>query len=212
MRQTDGEIVAFSDANCTWSPDSLRLLVARLRRSGGRLHLRAAAHSRRGRRQPGRRLLELRDEAARRRVAARLGHRGKRIDLRRAARRLRRGRSALRPRSLAPVPAGPGRTPRGVRARRPRLGEADALERDRIPAQGAHVRALLADRPPRQDVPSAAGRSTCSRSSRTGCCATGQESSMRAARHLARAVSPRLVLRRGPGCATGRCSPPPWSV
>ena len=27
VRQTDGEIVAFSDANCTWSPDSLRLLV-----------------------------------------------------------------------------------------------------------------------------------------------------------------------------------------
>ena len=27
MRQTDGEIVAFSDANCTWSPDALRTLV-----------------------------------------------------------------------------------------------------------------------------------------------------------------------------------------
>ena len=27
MRQTDGEIVAFSDANCTWSPDALRSLV-----------------------------------------------------------------------------------------------------------------------------------------------------------------------------------------
>jgi cellulose synthase/poly-beta-1,6-N-acetylglucosamine synthase-like glycosyltransferase len=27
VRQTDGEIVAFSDANCTWSPDALRTLV-----------------------------------------------------------------------------------------------------------------------------------------------------------------------------------------
>ena len=27
VRQTDGEIVAFSDANCTWSPDALRKLV-----------------------------------------------------------------------------------------------------------------------------------------------------------------------------------------
>jgi cellulose synthase/poly-beta-1,6-N-acetylglucosamine synthase-like glycosyltransferase len=27
VRQTDGEIVAFSDANCTWSPDALRALV-----------------------------------------------------------------------------------------------------------------------------------------------------------------------------------------
>ena len=27
VRQTDGEIVAFSDANCTWAPDALRTLV-----------------------------------------------------------------------------------------------------------------------------------------------------------------------------------------
>ena len=27
VRQTDGEIVAFSDANCTWAPDALRALV-----------------------------------------------------------------------------------------------------------------------------------------------------------------------------------------
>ena len=27
VRQTAGEIVAFSDANCTWSPDALRTLV-----------------------------------------------------------------------------------------------------------------------------------------------------------------------------------------
>ncbi len=27
VRETDGEIVAFSDANCTWAPDALRLLV-----------------------------------------------------------------------------------------------------------------------------------------------------------------------------------------
>ncbi len=33
VRQTDGEIVAFSDANCTWSPDALRTPRARVRRS-----------------------------------------------------------------------------------------------------------------------------------------------------------------------------------
>ncbi len=27
VRQTDGEVIAFSDANCTWSPDALRALV-----------------------------------------------------------------------------------------------------------------------------------------------------------------------------------------
>ena len=74
---------------------------ARLRRSRRRVRLRAAAHPRRRGRQQGGRLLELRDEAACRRVAARLRHRRQRLDLRRAPRRLRRGRPALRPRSLA---------------------------------------------------------------------------------------------------------------
>ena len=155
MRQTDGEIVAFSDANCTWSPDALRTLVRVVRRSGRRVRLRAAAHPRRRGRQQGGRLLELRDEAACGRVAARLRHRRQRLDLRRAPIRLRRGRPTFRPRSLASLPDGAARAARGVRARRSRLGEADAVERDRVPAQGADVRALLADRAAREDAPPA---------------------------------------------------------
>ena len=42
VRETSGEIVAFSDANATWAPDALRKLVRELRRSRGRLRLRAA--------------------------------------------------------------------------------------------------------------------------------------------------------------------------
>ena len=81
--------------------------------------------------------------------------------------RLRRGRSALRSRPLAPVPDGPARAARGLRAGRGRVREADADERDRVPAQGAHVRALLADRAARVDAPPPAARCTSPRSSRT---------------------------------------------
>ena len=53
VRETDGEIVAFSDANATWAPDALRQLVAQLRRPRRRLRLRAA-RARGGRRlEPG---------------------------------------------------------------------------------------------------------------------------------------------------------------
>src|SRR5581483_11991614 len=95
---------------------------------------------------------------ARRRVAPGLRHRRQRRDLRRAPLRLRRGRPALRPRPLAPLPDGAARPPRRVRAGGGRLREADALERDRVPAQGADVRALLADRAARQDAARAAAR------------------------------------------------------
>ena len=56
--------------------------------------------------------------AARRRVAARLGHRRQRLDLRGAPLGLRRGRPALRARPLAAVPDGAARPARGLRARR----------------------------------------------------------------------------------------------
>ena len=49
VRQTDGEIVAFSDANCTWSPDALRTLVRAFADPRRRVRLRAAAHPRRRR-------------------------------------------------------------------------------------------------------------------------------------------------------------------
>ncbi len=67
--------------------------------------------------------------------------------------------------------------PRGARVR-----EADADERDRVPPQGADVRALLADRAARQDAAPPAARSTC-----------------------VEIVSHRL-LRYGSGCCTSCCS------
>src|SRR5581483_5483587 len=117
-----------------------------------RLRLRAAAHPRRCRRQQGGGLLALRDGRSRRRVAARLGHGGKRLHLRRAAPRLRRGRPPLRPRPVAPLPDGAARPARGLRARGARVRAADPDQRDGVPPQGAHVRALLADRAAREDA------------------------------------------------------------
>ena len=96
--------------------------------------------------QQGGPLLALRARAARRRVAHRLRHRRQRLDLRGAPRGLSRGRPALRPRPLVPVPDGAARPPRGVRAGGERLREGDADERGRVPPQGADVRALLGDR------------------------------------------------------------------
>ena len=118
VRQSDSEIVAFSDANATWSRRCAAQARARVRGSRGRIRLRPPEHPRRRRLQQGRRLLALRDGAARRRVDARLGHRRQRVDLRGAARGLRRGRSALRSRPLAAVPDGAARPARGLRARR----------------------------------------------------------------------------------------------
>ena len=50
VRQTDGEIVAFSDANCTWSPDALRKLVRAFADPDVAYVVRAAADPRRRRR------------------------------------------------------------------------------------------------------------------------------------------------------------------
>src|SRR5262249_46347242 len=47
---------------------------------------------------------------------------------------------------------------RGLPTRRARIREADADQRDRVPAQGEDVRALLADRPAREDAPGPASR------------------------------------------------------
>src|SRR5512133_492342 len=90
--------------------------------------------------------------AAPQRVATRLDHRRDRADLRRAPQRLRRRRPTLRPRPRAAVSDGAARPPRRLRARSRRLGEAVAGHRGRVPAQGSDVRALLADRPARQDA------------------------------------------------------------
>ena len=158
VRETDGEIVAFSDANATWAPDALAQARPLVRRPRGRLRLRPARAHRRGRLEPRGRLLALRDVAARAGVGARLGHRRQRLDLRGAPLRLRRGRPALRARPLAPVPDGAARPAGRLRPGGARVREADAGDRDRVPAQGAHVRALLADRPARPDAPPPAAR------------------------------------------------------
>ena len=79
VRETDSELVAFSDANATWAPDALRMLVAAVRRSRGRLRLRPApARARRTART--RRALYWRYEMAVRAAesTARLGHRRQR--------------------------------------------------------------------------------------------------------------------------------------
>src|SRR2546428_579292 len=81
----------------------VRSAVLRPRR---RLRVRPAEDRRRRRAQQGRRLLAIRAERAQGRVAALVGHRRKRLDLRRAALGLRRGRPTVRPRLVAPVPHG----------------------------------------------------------------------------------------------------------
>ena len=101
VRETEGEIVAFTDANATWAPDALRLLVRASPTPTWPTSAAGCGSS--GRRlEPGRRLLALRAGAPRRRVAARLGHRRQRLDLRGAPHGLRRGRPALGARPLAP--------------------------------------------------------------------------------------------------------------
>ena len=130
-----------------------------LRRPGRRLRLRPPRAHGRGRDEPRGRLLALRDVAARAQESAlgsvtggngaiyavrrsdyievdpRFGH-----DLSLPYAMVQRGRRAV-------YDAG------GARVR-----EADAGDRDRVPAQGAHVRALLADRPAREDAPAPAAR------------------------------------------------------
>ena len=59
---TNGEVVAFSDANATWAPDALRLLVRPLRRPGGGLRLRPARAPDRRTAEQGGPLLALRAE------------------------------------------------------------------------------------------------------------------------------------------------------
>ena len=197
-----------------------------VRRSRRRVRLRPARAHRRRRLEPRGRLLALRDLAARAGVGARLGHRRERLDLRRAPLRLRRGRPALRPRPLAAVPDGAARPAGRLRPGGARVRAADAGDRDRVPAQGAHVRALLADRAARAGCCAACRPATSSRSSRTATCATAAACctssllgtnvalvAMRAGLRLRRrarapARVPRCSPLRGAGCrATTRSSP-----
>src|SRR4029077_4961044 len=69
-----------------------------------------------------------------------------------------RVRPPLRARPLAAVPHGAARPSGGVRARGARLRAADADERMRVPAQGADVRARVADRAAGADAARPAAR------------------------------------------------------
>ena len=84
-----GDLVAFSDANARGSPTRCAR-SSRVRRPAGRLRLRPGPLRQRRRDEPGGPVLALRDGAARARVAAVLGHRGQRRDLRDAPRGLHR--------------------------------------------------------------------------------------------------------------------------
>ena len=64
VRETRGEILAFSDANAQWKPDALRKLVRQLRRSRGCVRVRRSLLRSRGRNQPRGHLLALRSVAA----------------------------------------------------------------------------------------------------------------------------------------------------
>ena len=152
VRQTESEIVAFTDANATWSPDALRRLVRPFADPDvayvcGQLHIAGSD----GPNQEGvywRYELGVRDAESRlgsvtggngsiyavRRsdyveVDPRFGH-----DLALPYLMVQHGRRAVYEPSAA--------------ARE----KADADERDRVSPQGPHVRALLADRRPRADA------------------------------------------------------------
>ena len=117
-----------------------------VRRSAGRLRLRAGAVRQRRRHQPGGPVLALRDVAARERVGARVGHRRQRRDLRRAPGGLPRRRRRARARPRVPVQHRQARPPRGLRGRGARDGEDGPDARGRVGAQAADDDPRVADR------------------------------------------------------------------
>ncbi len=155
VRETGGEIVAFSDANATWAPDALRQLVANFADPDvayvcGRLVLEAAD----GSNHEG---VYWRYEMVQREAESRLGSITGGNGSIYAVRRSdyvevdpKWGHDLSFPYRM--VQAGPAR---GLRAGGAGVREADAVERDRVPAQGAHVRALLGDHAARLDAEAA---------------------------------------------------------
>ena len=156
VRETESELVAFSDANATWAPDALRRLVrpfadpevayvcGQLRIVGGDGRNKEGVYWR----------YEMGVRAAESRLVSVTGGNGSIYALRRT------DYVEVDPRyghdlSLPYRMVQNGR--RAVYAADAHAFESrDADERDRVPAQGAHVRALLADRPAREDAPPAA--------------------------------------------------------
>ena len=173
VRESTSDVVAFTDANSTWAPDaSARSSCGAFADPDvayvcGRLNVQTDD----GRNKEG---LYWRYELARAggRVAARLRHGRQRIDLRGAPRRLRRGRPALRPRSVAAVPHGAARPSRRVRARR-RTRTRRRRRRTRTSTAARCACSSTAGRSSSRGRCSAGcGRCISSRSSRTGISAT----------------------------------------
>ena len=147
VRQTESEIVAFSDANATWAPDTLRRLVRNFADTDvayvcGQLRLQRAD----GTNLEGtywRYEVWLREQESRLGSVTAATAPSTRYGARTTSRSIRV--SATTSRSLR---HGPARPSRRVRAGGACLREALSRSRGRIPAQGADVRALLADAPP----------------------------------------------------------------
>ena len=114
VERARGEIVAFSDANALWEPDA-RARAGRRRSRDPRVGYACGqvrfvqAAERRGRDQPGGRLLALRAGGARAGVAAVLDHGRQRRDLRDPPRVLHRRRPDHGPRPVAPLQHGQAR-------------------------------------------------------------------------------------------------------
>ena len=153
VRETESEIVAFSDANATWAPDALRSSSrpSPTRRSptsaGSSGSRRPTARTRRGSTGATR----WRVRAAESKLGSVTGGNGSIYAVRRS------DYVEVDPRfghdlSLPYLMVQHGRRAVYEPAAH-RVREADAVERDRVPAQGADVRALLADRAARQDAP-----------------------------------------------------------
>ena len=116
VRKTGGEILAFSDGNTLWRKTrSASSSAASPTRTSHTSADRTSTRRARGRIVRGH--SAPRGLAAANRVAARVGHRRRRADLRDAPGRLRRARPPLRARPGAAVPARPARPPRDRRAR-----------------------------------------------------------------------------------------------
>ena len=172
VRQTKGDVVAFTDANSTWAAGCPAQARSRLRRSRRGVRVRPAERAGGRRPEQGGPVLAVRARRPRRGVPRRLGHRRKRVHLRGAALGLRRGRSALRPRPVVSVSDGAARTARRLRARSERVREGDADDRGRVPPQGAGCSSTAGRSWWRARCSGGCARCTGSRSFRIGICAT----------------------------------------
>ncbi len=172
VRETQSDVVAFSDANCTWAPDALRKLVRSFADPEvayvcGRLNLEAGDG---GNKEGLYWRFELALRADESRIDSVTGGNGSIYAVR------REDYLEVDPRFGHDLSFPYLMVQRGKRAvyepEAQRLREGDADERGRVPPQGADVRALLGDRGRGEDAARGCARCTSSRSCRTGTSAT----------------------------------------